>query len=61
MTEEKEKDEWFPIRFPKELIKVMDEFKAAHPEMGIASRQELARRAIAEWIMLKKKEIKEMR
>ena len=57
MVEEKAKEDgWFPIRFPKELIKIMDEFKAAHPELGVSSRQELARRAVAEWIMMKRRE-----
>jgi len=36
----------------------MDDFIAAHPELGIGSRQELARRAIAEWILQKKRELK---
>lgn len=44
-----------PIRVPKYLIEIMDQFLKAHPELGIYSRQELARRAIADWMLEKRR------
>ncbi|MFX1293250.1 MAG: hypothetical protein ACFFD2_00130 [Promethearchaeota archaeon] len=51
------KENMFPVRLPNTLITIMDELIESHPELGIASRQELARRAISEWIIQKKKEL----
>ncbi|MCJ7645963.1 ribbon-helix-helix domain-containing protein [bacterium] len=59
--EEKKEANMFPVRIPNTLIEVMDRFLDAHPELGIASRQELARRAIADWIIEKRKELMTLR
>lgn len=62
MAEDEEKEEkkenMFPIRVPNTLITVMDAFLEKHPELGIFSRQELARRAIADWILQMKERLK---
>ncbi len=64
MAEDEEKEEkrdnMFPIRVPNTLIEVMDTFLAKHPELGIYSRQELARRAIADWILQTKERLKNL-
>ncbi|MHA1386196.1 MAG: hypothetical protein ACTSR3_20780 [Candidatus Helarchaeota archaeon] len=50
----------FPVRIPSSLINIMDEFIRNCPELGIRTRQELARRAIADWILQKRRELKEL-
>ncbi|MHA1267338.1 MAG: hypothetical protein ACTSRS_19020 [Candidatus Helarchaeota archaeon] len=61
MAENEKEERFFPVRIPKTLIEIMDKFVQEFPELGIASRQELARRAIANWIINKRRELKEMR
>lgn len=58
--EEKKEETMFPIRVPNTLIVVMDAFLAKHPELGIFSRQELARRAIADWVLQMKERLKSL-
>ena len=53
----KTKEEFFPVRVTTHLIRLMDDFIKAHPELAIVSRNELARRAISEWLLLKEKEL----
>lgn len=57
--EEPDKENAFPVRLPKRLIKMMDAFIKDHPEIAIVSRQELARRAVSEWLLEKEKELRE--
>ena len=58
--ESESKDEFFPVKVPMSLIHIMDEFVKVHPELAVVSRNELARRAISEWILTKRKELEEL-
>lgn len=55
--EKQEEDDTFPVRLPRTLIALMDKFRKEHPEVAIVSRQEMARRAISEWLLMKKREL----
>ena len=57
---EEKRDNMFPIRIPNSLIAVMDAFLEKYPEVGIYSRQELARRAIADWILQMKERLRNL-
>lgn len=51
------REEFFPVKVTMSLIRLMDDFVKLHPELAIVSRNELARRAISEWLLLKKREL----
>jgi len=45
-----------PIRLPETLVEWMDDFLKRRPKLAIISRNELARRAISEWLSIKEEE-----
>ena len=58
---EESKNLMFPVRLPRVLIELMDQFLEQHKVLAINSRQELARRAIADWMIQKKRELRELK
>ena len=61
MSEDESKNSMFPVRLPRVLVDQMDRFLERHTELAINSRQELARRAIADWIIQKRREMRDLK
>lgn len=60
-NDEEDKSSMFPVRLPRVLVELMDQFLEKHKELAINSRQELARRAIADWIIQKRREMRDLK